>query len=232
MAFRIEAFFALSLTLAAQPFEFTAQQDRILRDRPVALRVDDEGLAAGPLKWAWDDIQQLTLNESELRLLGYKDSKLRGFRDREWLFEKLPKDLAATLYPFLSSKLDNRLIAAIALRPEALLWEIPVKLHSGIGGSEGVLSAGADLIVYRSPERNESRTWRIAGDIDSVSSSGPRDLVLTTAERRGLLHSGTSDFRFQLKRPLSEERYQALWRRIQKSKGLEILRSYQGDNSK
>jgi hypothetical protein len=228
VALRIEAFVAFSLTVAAQPFEFAAKQDRLWRDRLVTVRVDETGFSAGQMKWSWDDIQQLTLGRSELRLLGYADSKWRAGRDREWTFEHLPEGTAERLYPVLASKLDRRLVTAMAMTVGAPLWELPVKLQSGVGGSEGTLIANADLVVYRTSDRNQSRTWRILKDIDNVSSAGPFDLVVTTYERRGLLRGGPSEFRFQLKLPLAEERYEALWRRLQKSKGLEILQSYKG----
>ena len=229
MAFRIKAFLTFGLSLAAQPFEFPAKQDRLLRDRPVQVRIDDQGLTAGPMKWAWDDIQQLTLTERDLRVLSYADSRWRAGRDREFLFERIPKGTSEKLYPFLAARLDQRLIAALAVPANDPLWELPTKHRSGLGGSEGTLIVGADLIVYRSSERNQSRTWRIQKDIENVSSGGAFDLIIATYERRGLLHGGPSEFRFQLKQPLAPERYEALWRRIQKSKGLEILQSYKGE---
>lgn len=232
MALRIEAFLAFGLTLAAQPFEFSARHERLLRDRPVEVRIDEQGVAAGPMKWGWNDIQQLTLSDTDLKLLSYADSKWRGGRDREWLFEKLPKGTAEKLYPLLLEKLDRRFVAALALPLTGVSWELPVKLHTGLGGSEGTLTAGHDLVVYRSPERNQSRTWRISKDIENISTAGPFDLAISTWERRGLLHGGPSDFRFQLKQPLAEERYEALWRRVQKSKGLDILQSYKGEQTR
>ena len=111
---------------------------------------------------------------------------------------------------------------ALAGPSPAPLWELPVKLRRGFGGSEGVLSVSEDLIVYRSRERDESRSWRIQ-DIESVSSGGPYDLTISTPEKQGLLRSGPTDFRFQLKRPMPEERYQALWRSVVRGKGLAIL---------
>ena len=232
MAYRIEAFLAFGLTLAAQPFEFAARHDRLLRDRAVTIRVGEEGVSAGSMKWVWDDIQQLTVSENELRLMSYSDSNWRGGRDREWLFEQIPKGAAEKLYPFFTGKLDQRLVAAIAVPVANPLWELPVKLHSGLGGSDGMLTVGSDLIVYHSRERNQSRTLRIWKDIENLSSAGPFDLVLTTHERRGLLHGGPSELRFQLKRPLAAERYESLWRQIHKSKGLEILQSYRGEQNR
>jgi hypothetical protein len=235
MALRSEACAALLIVTAAlapaQPFEFTAVQKRLWRDKAAEVRIDESGIRFGRKgeshAWRWDDIQQLTLAPDELRVLTYADSKWRAGRDREWTFERLPKGQAEALYPFLRERLDTRLVPALAVPPAEVLWELPVKLRHAFGGSEGTLIWGADSVAYKSGERDESRTWRIK-DIEGVSSGGPFDLTLTTSERQGLWRGGPSDFRFQLKRPMPDDRYQALWRQVHRSKGLEILQSYKG----
>jgi hypothetical protein len=55
-----------------------------------------------------------------------------------------------------------------------------------------------------------------------VSSSGPFDLTITTFERDGG-PADRRDFHFELKRALAEGEYQALWRRVNQAKGLQIL---------
>lgn len=62
-------------------------------------------------------------------------------------------------------------------------------------------------------EAARSRTWRIQ-DLENVSSSDPFDLTVTTHER---------EFRFQLKQALNEARYQELWLRVNRVRGLQIL---------
>jgi hypothetical protein len=206
---------------AAQSYEFTAIQKRLWRDKPATIHIDAEGIRAERERhsrfWDWDDIQQLTLTQRELRVLTYADSVLRGGRDREWTFEKMPPGKAEELYPFLRERLDTRFIPALSVRPVEVLWETQVK--------------GKDTVAYRSEERDQSRTWRIE-DIEGVSSGGPFDLTVTTSERQGIWRSGPSEFRFQLKRPMPDERYQSLWRQIHRSKGLEILQSFKGEGAK
>ena len=75
-----------------------------------------------------------------------------------------------------------------------------------------------DRLVYASPTRDESRTWRVA-DIE-VSSSDPFDLTVATVEREGWTR-GPHDFRFQLKDPLTETDYQLLWKAVNNTKGNE-----------
>ena len=111
--------------------------------------------------------------------------------------------------------MDRRVVTAL---PEELLqplWEVPVKLKRGFGGSEGVLSIGMAAIVYRSEEKDESRTWQMS-DVDNISTSGPFDFTIATFEGRS--------YAFQLKRPIDERQYQALWRRLNASKQTEVLR--------
>jgi hypothetical protein len=235
MALRSQAGAALFLLIvgsaSAQSWEFTAVQKRLWRDKPATVRIDASGIRAerkGESRaWQWDDIQQLTLTPDELRVLTYKDSTWRAGRDREWTFERLPKGQAEDLYSFLREVLDTRLVPALAVVPAQVLWETPVKLRRAFGGSEGTLIWGADSVAYRSDERDESRTWRIK-DIEGVSSGDPFDLTITTSERQGLWRGGPSDFRFQLKRPMPDDRYQSLWRQVHRSKGLEILQSHRG----
>jgi hypothetical protein len=68
-------------------------------------------------------------------------------------------------------------------------------------------------VVFRADPAGESRTWRIA-DIESVTSSGPFDLTLTTREK---------EFQFDLKRVLPEARYQELGRKVNRAQGLQIF---------
>lgn len=237
MAFRSKARVAICMIaamapLSAQPFEFSARQKRIWRDKTVAIVVDEKGIQAEregeSRKWSWDDVQQLTLSREEVRVLTYTDSAWRGGRDRDWVFDRLPEGIATRLYPFLVSRLEARLAAEIAIVPDAPLWQVPAKLHGSFAGREGTLYRGKDTLVFETPGRDGSHTWRIQ-HIEAVSTAGPDDLVVTTAERRGLSRASPTDFRFQLKRPLSEERFQELWRQVNRSKGLRILQSYKGD---
>jgi hypothetical protein len=81
-------------------------------------------------------------------------------------------------------------------------------------------------MVYRTARKGESRAWRYS-DIENVSSSGPFQLTITTYERARSHYGGLKGFNFQLKEPLDRERYDALWRRLNESKGLQFLTSYQ-----
>lgn len=164
-------------------------------------------------EWKYSEIQKLVLGNKTLWLVTYEDQKWELGRDREYRFDQVPAAMVTELYAAWREKLDARFVAALADTTEKAEWSLPVKLAEGRAGSQGELSVSAGHVVYRTAREGESRTWRLA-DIVNVSSSGLFDLTIATHEK---------DFRFQLKEALPEERYNALWRRVNRSNGLQIL---------
>jgi hypothetical protein len=126
----------------------------------------------------------------------------------------------------LKDRLDQRFVAALADEQVAALWEIPVKLQGTLQGSEGMLQVGPDRIVYRTDSKDQSRTWRYQ-DIENVSTSGPFQLTITTYERAKTHYGTLKGFNFQLKQRLDDKRYQILWKRLNREKGLQFLTSPQ-----
>ena len=218
--------------LAAEPVTLQVRHRHLRHGTEGVLRVSDEGIAFGESgkheehsrQWRFENIQQLTLSPTVLRILTYEDPRWKFGHDREFVFDRLPEDLATRLYPVFSHRLDQRFVAALADVEVSALWEMPAKLVHRAGGSQGSILVGADRIVYRTESREQSRTWRIK-DIDVVSTSGPFDLTITTFELAGSNYAGHKDFHFALKRPLAEAEYNALWQDVNKAKGLQILNS-------
>ena len=174
--------------------------------------------------WHYEEIQQLTVSPSELRILTYEDSKWKLGRDREYVFDRLPKELAVETYPQWTGKLDQRFIAAVPAPESAPEWKVGAKLDHGLSGTLGTLTIGREQIVFDAGERGGSRSWRLI-DIENVSSSGPLDLTVTTTEKSGLFRGSGRQFHFQLQQPFKEAQYSALWRRVNRSKGLTFLDS-------
>lgn len=174
--------------------------------------------------WRYEEIQQLEVSPSELRILTYEDSKWKLGRDREYIFDRVPKDLAVEAYPLWTSKLDQRFIAAVPAPEPAPEWKVGAKLDHGLSGTLGTLMIGREQIVFDAGERGGSRSWRLI-DIENVSSSGSLDLTVTTSEKSGLFRGSGRQFHFQLQQPLKEDQYSALWRRVNRSKGLTFLDS-------
>jgi hypothetical protein len=239
MAFRSQAEISALLILvcsgwlpAAEPIAVRVRHQHWRHGTVGTLRVADDSIVfeeAGKHRdhsrqWRFEEIQQLTLSPDHLRILTYEDRRWQLGRDREFVFDNLPEDLSPKLYSLFSRRLDQRFVAAVPdpdLRPS---WEVPVKLLYRSGGWQGTLVVGKENIAFRTEAPEKSRTWRIQ-DIDSISSSGPFDLTITTFERSGANYAGHKDFHFELKRAMADADYNALWRSTNQFKGLQILNS-------
>ena len=201
----------LAATLASAA-QFTVRHEHLRKGCAGTMTVDETGVSFTGAKkhvWSWkyEDIQQLRLTPESVYILTYKDSKLRLGKDREYNFTgKIP---AEELYTFLKNRMDQRLVAAVGQAIGLPTWSLPVKHLRPIVGTEGTLAFTADAIVYSTPAKAESRTWRYS-DIESVASSGPFQLTITTLEK---------GFNFQLKQPITEARYNQLWLQIEKKNG-------------
>ena len=184
--------------------------------------------------WAYQDIQQLKITPKLLTVVTYKDNKWKFGADRQYDFDLVPDKTDKTFaeaYDLLKGHLDQRFVVALADKEIQALWEIPAKLQGRITGSEGVLRVGSDQIVYNTDNKDNSRTWRYE-DIENISSSGPFQLTLTTYERATTHYGSLKGFNFQLKERLDEKRYNALWRKLNQEKGLDLLNAYQETGDK
>ncbi len=202
----------LASAMWAQGAQFTVRHEHLRRGCIGTMTVDENGVSfTGARKHAWswkyEDIQELTLAPESIHVLTYKDSKLRLGADRGYTFTgKIP---AGELYALLRERMDQRFVAALGEALGLPTWSVPVKHLRPVVGSEGLLSFTAGAIVYSTPTRDESRTWRYS-DIESIASSGPFQLTITTLEK---------GFDFQLKQPITEAMYNQLWLQIEKKNG-------------
>ena len=150
------------------------------------LTVDESGVSYAGAKaqnWSWkyQDIQRLTLSPDRVTVLTYEDNRYLPGADRSYEFMgKIP---ALELYDILKGRLDQRFVAALAETSWPVQFSVPAKhlLRATFQnrGSEGTLSFGADAIVWSTPSKDDSRTWRYQ-DIATISSSGPFDFTITT----------------------------------------------------
>ncbi|HZT33241.1 MAG TPA: hypothetical protein VFA33_25355 [Bryobacteraceae bacterium] len=173
--------------------------------------VDQNGITFHGAKkhsWSWryQDIQELKLGPGSLHLLSYRDRRLHAGADQAYDFTGA---IPSGLYTFWRDRLDQRFVAEVADGAVRPLWEIPVKHLGRITGTEGILKIGEDRIVYATPQKNDSRTWRFQ-DIDHISNSGPFRLTIATLEET---------FNFQLKQVLPESKYNDLWLSINQNNG-------------
>jgi len=209
----------LAFAMAAGAAQFPMRHRHLRGGCEGTLDVSESGVRfTGPKGHAWqwtlDQIRQLKLAPDRIVVVSYDNGRLPG-TGRSYEFDGAAP--AAELYALLRSRMDQRLVAEVAPPPHTTAWSLPVK-HVGRAGSLGTLEFAPDLIVYRSPARDESRTWRYA-DIAGISSSGPFQLTITTLERAQAQYGGRKDFNFELRQPISETQYDALWLRIETKSG-------------
>jgi hypothetical protein len=231
---------SLALLLIAAPvwaadLTYDVRHQRALKDHEGVLTIGEKGVEyrqvrkkkpekAERVQFDYQDIQELWVSSGKLVLVTYKDRKWLLGIDKEFEFFLPQGKSFEAAYTMLKDKLDRRFVAAVADAPAAILWELPVKLQGTLQGSEGTLFVGTDRIVYKTARSGQSRTWRYP-DIENVSSSDPYQLTLTTYERAKSHYGSRKGFNFQLKQPLEEKRFQALWRRLNQDRNLTYLTS-------
>jgi hypothetical protein len=209
-----------ALAALAQPGTFQVRHKHFRKGRTGTLVVAENSISFREFEkkldhsrlWKYEDIQQLTLSPTELRILTYEDQKWK------YVFDQLPADFAVEVYPLLRDRLEKRFVAEIADPDLTVLWKAGAKLHQGLGGEEGAIVIGDDRIVFDAG-KGRSHTWRY-GDIDNISSSGPFDFSIMTFERSGWQRGSPTEYHFQLKEEMGEDRYNDLWRRLNRNKGL------------
>lgn len=235
MAFRTQAaaprclmvLLAGALVAPAQDFRFDVRHDHPRKSGPGVLRLTVDGVSfvettrkEHARSWVYRDIQQLEVSPGRIRVLTYEDRKWRIGADREETYLIASDQPVDAVYAFLKTRLDQRLVAALADSSAPAVWQLPVKLLGRIRGSEGALLVMRDRIVYQTDAPGQSRTWRFE-DIDNISTSGPFQLTVTTFERARFHYGSRKGFNFQLKQVLEEGRYNELWRAVNRGKGLE-----------
>ena len=208
---------ALFWLVPAQALDFEVRHDHWRKGCEGTLHVDADGVSFQGKQhswdWTWQDVQWFVVSPRRIEVVTYKDNRWRLGADRSYEFQALSGEPFGEVYALLKDRLDRRLVAELvddAVRP---LWEIPVKRLGRIQGSEGMLLVGQDRIVYRSLKPEGSYTWRYK-DIENISTSDVFHLTLSTLKE---------NFNFQLKQELSEDRYDDLWRRINRGRGLKSL---------
>ncbi|MBL8229793.1 MAG: hypothetical protein JNL98_14990 [Bryobacterales bacterium] len=248
MAFRSEAATRAGLIVllaavagAGAELRFDVRHERAAKDHVGVLTVGDDGVVyhqvdpkppAKPRKkpkklerqsWAYGDIQQIWISPEKLVVVTYKDRKWRLGIDHEYEFYAAKGQTFRPAYEALKTKLDRRLVAALGDAPQTALWSLRVKLLGTLQGSEGTLKVGEDRIVYETGRKGHSRSWRME-DLENVSTADRYQLTIVTYERAKLHYGSRRAFDFQLKEPMEEARFQALWQKLNERKGLEVLR--------
>jgi hypothetical protein len=168
------------------------------------------------LEMKYADIQQITLTRDRLRILTDQDQPRWLGRDREIVFDHLPEG-APLIFRQFHEVLGPRFVGSYFALEGEPLWQADAKLLRGLSGTSGKLAIGSDAITFEADKPEESRSWPYV-ELEQVARDGRFDLSIVSLEKAGWLHAGPREFRFQLKRELSEDEYNRLWRRMQEQK--------------
>jgi hypothetical protein len=216
----------LAAPLAAEVIEVGAVHGRWRARAEGVLRLDDDGVAfASEMKarrfhWRWREIQSLELVRDRIIVTGYRDRGIvHLYADERAEFRFAGTPSVERLYAFLEPRMDQRLIARIALPPRAEQWRIGVKRLRKARGAQGELIVEPARILFVAQGHGESRVWRDS-EIDLISSSGPHQLSITAREP-------DTHYDFQLKQALDPKRYDALWLRLNRPRGLALIDNQQ-----
>jgi hypothetical protein len=200
--------------LCAQAVEFSAAHRHLNGRCNGVLAVTEEGIAfRGPKghnwKWPAAEIRQLQVAAGRIGLLDYSHS-----------YEFTGQAPAAEIYAMLQPLMERRMVyeAATPGGVPQTLGSVPVERRLRRGGSGGTLAFGSDSVIFAALRGGESRTWRYA-DIDTISTSGPYQLTITTFELAPWHYGDRKEFNFRLKEPITEARYNELWLHIERKNG-------------
>jgi hypothetical protein len=209
----------LVLAIAAAGAQFPMRHRHLRGGCEGTLEVGEAGVRfAGPKghgwQWKLDQIRQLELAPDRIVVVSYDNGRLPETERRYEFDGAVP---ATELYALLKDRMDQRLVAELPPPPGGAAWSLQVK-HVGRAGSLGTLELTPETIAYRTPAKDESRTWRYT-DIANISSSGPFQLTITTFELAPAHYGGRRDFNFELQQPITEARYNRLWLQVEMKNG-------------
>jgi hypothetical protein len=178
--------------------------------------------------WMDEEIQQLTVSPVSITVLTYADSRWKLGTDRGYRFDLGPgQEVDPATIEALRERMDRRFVAVRDPARTAWNWTIPAKLIRGWKGASGELRFGEGEIAFATPDQRAARHWRLT-EVENISSSGPFDFSITTFERSRLDYGSRREFRFQLRRPLDQARYQQLWKKLYSPGVPELFRPLPG----
>lgn len=167
--------------------------------------------------WVFQDIQQLELAPLNITILTYDRRKARLGADHVFRFRLLSGTVTEQLQQQVRGKLSRPLVSSILPQQENVQFSIPARHRLFLGGAQGVLEFGSDIVVYRSMSSKDSRIWRY-DELLSIASTGPFQLRIGVLEKTGGEYGEEKNYVFDLKRRLDPSQYDFLWNRINRGR--------------
>jgi hypothetical protein len=162
-------------------------------------------------RWPYRELKQVrVVSAREIALDTYEDgSRWRLGADRTIEFEVTEGAIDGTLVAHLLEHAGRPVASAVL---PAGLGEPAVRIAAkhlrGRKGTHGTIAIYGSGLAYESPDPGASRYWPFA-DIDAVFRTSPRALLIDAHER-----GRVRPFAFELKEPLPDAAFEALWQRV------------------
>jgi hypothetical protein len=185
--------------------------------------------------WRDDDIKRLELKQNELRVIVYEATRIpiiprkapftdgktiRSGTEHDYVFKLREGEITPEVVSMLLARF-NRPVATSVIPPilpilnaeEAgkLLFEIPVFHRHRAGGRSGVLRVYEQHVVFAAEATSDSHFWRYS-DIRDIGNLGRYGFEIATYE--GQFGVDGKSYIFDLKRPMMESEYEALWTKV------------------
>jgi len=111
----------------------------------------------------------------------------------------------------IEKKLARPLVSSVVPEKIQAQFVIPLRHLLFLSDSQGVLEFGAESIVYRSDQPNDSRVWRY-DQLLSVGGTGPFQLRIGALQKTSGEFGEEKNYVFDLKRQLTPEEYDFIWK--------------------
>jgi hypothetical protein len=199
------------------PFELAASRNRLFGDTRGTLVVAEDGIAfrtpsvKNARHWRYADLKQVRiLSQTRLQVATYEDRgrlHLGSHRSYDFRVTAIPPELVAYLLARIERPIVTAVMPPLADTPRFLA---PVTRARTGRGSDGTLRLYDGGLAYATDRDGEARFWRFR-DIFAV-------LALDAFRLQVLAYEGgsgeTRAFTFDLKEPLPDGMYDALWQQV------------------
>ncbi|MEX2264164.1 MAG: hypothetical protein WD696_19580 [Bryobacteraceae bacterium] len=205
----ISCFFTV-LGLQAADFEFPVSRERLWKDEPGRIRIDESGVAYDStdgktqLRLPFKNIREADVSDPKvIRLETYDRLKARLGSQRVHRFRLRQRKHGEDLAWFLTSKLNRPVVGAYALQSE-VPFKVSAYHRHRIGGCHGEIQIGPDGVRFASEKEGDSRTWRY-DEIETTGYPDPFHFRVT---------SFAETYTFELKERLPKQAHEMAWKGV------------------
>lgn len=180
--------------------------------------------------WRDEDIKRLSISRDEFRVTIYEASHIpiiprkapytdgkaiRNGTEHDYLFrltdDEITPEVVSALLARFNRPVETSVIPHGEMAESRRLFEIPVFHRHRAGGRLGILRVYEQHVVFNADADGDSRFWRYA-DIRDIGQLGRYRFEIATFE--GQFGVDGKSYIFDLKRPLTDTEYEALWTKV------------------